>query len=696
MADEDLLLGLFEKNALKWKGRLIAVYGIGPLTKLLLEKVRGFQIIGLLDGFRDNGEFCGRKILTLDQAVERGVDLIVIVARPNSTKIIYRRIAEFCETHSLPVYDMRGELLTQYKAPIENDFNQLFEGEAQLREAICRHDVVSFDLFDTLAMRKALYPEDVFVLVERLSGIEGFAKKRMEAQRQLALTHPPSLREIYNFLSHEGLALPGEGLMPDLEMAAEMKLIIPRNKMIELVSFAMEKKKQVFCVSDMYLSKNFLWALLRQFGIENRIEIIVSSEYRTDKRHSLFGFLKKYARGKSCLHIGDDEADKEALREDIDVFTVAKSAELAEIFGGEKFFGDSNSYDDRTRAALFSAKAFNNPFILSDTGGKLFVRDAAEFGYLFVGPLLAQFTYWIASMSKGGCDYLLFLARDGYLIKTLYDKLLKELELESEFPKSVYFEFSRSVGLAAALFREEDILYAANLPFHGTAEEMLSKRFLLDANDILPFHKDSGQTEYIMMHKNHIMKRAEDVRKNFKIYFERRGIKNGSRIGLFDFVSSGTCQMCLQKLIPNQIIGYYFSHVREPHPYKEALHINHYDGSGLGAAFKNYLFLENIIKAEKPTVVNYDVDGNPVYGTEKRSLRHIETIREMQGGIKEYFKDDLWIRGFDENRKWSGHAELFLNILETGKYQLADGILKEFIMTDELTNRTIPFDLQTV
>lgn len=77
-----------------------------------------------------------------------------------------------------------------------------------LKEAIENANVISFDIFDTLLFRKVNRPEDIFVMLEKLTGIEGFAKKReelqmqasMKAERECGLPHA-DLDYIYNYIS---------------------------------------------------------------------------------------------------------------------------------------------------------------------------------------------------------------------------------------------------------------------------------------------------------------------------------------------------------------------------------------------------------------------------------------------------------------------------------------------------------------
>ena len=69
--------------------KLIALYGLGTETKKALLSLEGrYEIIGLLDSFREEGKLYGKDILPLSQAFKRGVKLIIVVARPGSCKAI--------------------------------------------------------------------------------------------------------------------------------------------------------------------------------------------------------------------------------------------------------------------------------------------------------------------------------------------------------------------------------------------------------------------------------------------------------------------------------------------------------------------------------------------------------------------------------------------------------------------------------
>ena len=48
-------------------------------------------------------------------------------------------------------------------------------------------DIISFDIFDTLIVRKVTRPEDIFRIIEKKTGIKGFAKTREHMQAQCSI-----------------------------------------------------------------------------------------------------------------------------------------------------------------------------------------------------------------------------------------------------------------------------------------------------------------------------------------------------------------------------------------------------------------------------------------------------------------------------------------------------------------------------
>lgn len=93
----------------QYQKKNIAVYGLGSETERLLDKLgTQYHIAGLLDSFREEGEFYGKPVIALKETVEKEVGLILVAARPGSCKAIARKIEAFCKENRIAVFDIRG------------------------------------------------------------------------------------------------------------------------------------------------------------------------------------------------------------------------------------------------------------------------------------------------------------------------------------------------------------------------------------------------------------------------------------------------------------------------------------------------------------------------------------------------------------------------------------------------------------
>ena len=179
---------------------------------------------------------------------------------------------------------------------------------------------------------------------------------------------------------------------------------------------------------------------------------------------------------------------------------------------------------------------------------------------------------------------------------------------------------SRTFSVYASIQDRADILYAAGLPFDGSAEEMLCKRFHLEKKDILPRGCDEKDVHYIMRHSVCILSQAAVARCGYQEYLSRFGLGQ-KKVGIFDFVSTGTCQMCLEKILGISMKGYYFERIMDSHTRKRGLviedfvhtHEPHYESS-------NYFLLESWIKALHPSIDYVFPDGS--VGLPAQKQRH--------------------------------------------------------------------------
>ena len=226
--------------------------------------------------------------------------------------MIYHRISEFCKENLIHVYDINGRELSQIFVNRERDIPYFHLSYEDLQKEIEKHSIISFDIFDTLIMRKILYPKDIFDIVERKLDNEdriSFATLRMRAESELNNEGAnPTIYEIYDRLQKIcGISDWKKEELLNLEINTEMEFLVPRQRMLELFD-SIKMNKKIYLISDMYLTKDILIKVLKKCGYEGYEDIYVSCEKRRSKTEGLFDiFISDLKEVKYSLHIGDNE-----------------------------------------------------------------------------------------------------------------------------------------------------------------------------------------------------------------------------------------------------------------------------------------------------------------------------------------------------------------------------------------------------
>ncbi|MCD8000818.1 MAG: hypothetical protein LUH21_26740 [Clostridiales bacterium] len=258
------------------------------------------------------------------------------------------------------------------------------------------------------------------------------------------------------------------------------------------------------------------------------------------------------------------------------------------------------------------------------------IRDAFDIGYLFCGPVIADFLIWFRMMvKKKKLKNVWFCARDGYLLHELY-------RLIDEEQRGRYFLTSRMAAVRSCVEAEEDIADIDSMRFSGTTEEHLLKRFGIHADE----KAADGIKEGILQYEGLILKKAANRRDGYRKYLESMDIQPGG-IAFFDFVAKGTTQYFISRLVENHMTGLYFLQLDPEFMKNKNLDIiSFYSGEELehSSIFENYYILETFLTSASPSVAEFDRKGLPVYSKELRSAGAIACSERIQLGIKEYFK----------------------------------------------------------
>lgn len=590
--------GLLQKLA---PYREVYIYGLGQTTQKFLADFQGLTVRGLLDGLQDSGMVFGLPVVPLESLSGKKA-CIVVVARKASERIVVNRIREFCSKNNIGLFNPEGEnlLLRQEEGIQRADFSEL-------EAAIARHKYISFDIFGTLIYRTIDDREHICRYAVRNRKLDfDFPKIRLNVEFELSANGVPTIEDIYREIgSRTGEPVQHLKQLKTAELEAEKHFLHKSAGGERLLQYARNHGKKISFISDMYFSQSEIVDLLKACGhdVLPDEKIYISSECGRDKRSGLFEQYKQETgiSDSSALHIGDDEEC------DIDA---AKAAGIeAILFNG--------------------AESANTPF---------------EIGYQQVGPALTAFTYWLAKKVKTKkYDRVLFIARDGYLVQKIYEKLRK---IETDLPKSDYLLVSRTACIPAYCESEEDIRYVMNMMPYSSEQEVLSKRFGLEDENI---PESASLSDYA----DKILKHSEEQRDYLREYLNTFGL-NGKKIAIFDFASTGTVQMCLERATGESMDGYYFYHIPDFAERKKNLHItgfvNEVDTSD---EFSNYFDVEPLIKEPVGTVRSYEADGTICMSECHLTSSQPDDVKTIQEGTLAYAEEMQALFGADADGRVS-------------------------------------------
>lgn len=611
------------------QNRIYAIYGLGAETeRFLTENAGETRPVGLLDGFRESGTMYDCPIISMLQAIEAKVELILVIARPGSCKAIAKRIGDICKVHGIELIDNRGNDLLE-KRKVSYAFHDMdHRPKAELIEAVKRADVVSFDLFDTLITRKTPSYTDMFELLGlrlKACGIDiaDFASLRLQVEKEISKKVSPTLVEIYKELlqkaGHEDV---DPGRLADEEFALDSSLLLRRDKLCDLMSEAHKNGKTVIITTDTYYSGEQIRKLLKELNITDHDDLFVSCEYGIFKPQGLFRYVSEKYKGKKILHVGNDAfSDGESAgRYGIESFIVYSVWDMYYALGNLGLERDSMTISDRVKIGLLASRLFNDPFCFEDNACRLSVLKTSEIGYFFIAPMIIDFALWLKTgLDSNGINTVLFGARDGYLLKQIF-------ELIDDTRSCIYFYTSRTAAIRAGVKDEDDLKYVSAMKYSGNEKEAIKRRFGVD-------------------NKDEVLTAAKEKKDNYLKYIDTLDTGAG-KTAFIDFVAKGTTQLFMEKVMERELFGFYFLQLEPESMAKYNLDVTSFysdaerDSSSI---FNLYYVLETVLTAPHPQVLEFDRNGEPVFAEETRTANDIKCVEEVQEGIIEYAREYLTI-----------------------------------------------------
>lgn len=369
------------------------------------------------------------------------------------------------------------------KLPVGKSESALSQREApeEFAKRLTQYDVISFDVFDTLVFRPFSNPADLFFIVgEKLKYLD-FERIRREMEwraRQKAKeqrnSYEVTLQDIYRELEEQAGILMTKGMQAEVE--TELELCFGNPYMLEVFKHLKRCGKKIICTSDMYLSSAVIREMVEKCGFRGIKNYFISCEYAKSKGDGALYRVVEKALGsdKTYIHIGDHPVS--------DVGKAKEAGWHAELYRNVNIAGMPYRAEDMSVVTGSMYRGIVNAHI--HNGLKAYSQEY-ELGFIYGGLFVLGYCQWIHEYVKTHeIDKVLFLARDGDILKQAYVKLYPE---ESGEGRTEYVYWSRlaAAKMAAGYYKYD---YFRRFIDHKVNQDYTLKQIFtsMEIEDMLP------------------------------------------------------------------------------------------------------------------------------------------------------------------------------------------------------------------
>lgn len=294
-----------------------------------------------------------------------------------------------------------------------------------LKKRIAEAEVVSFDIFDTLIHRPFLRPIDLFSQLEHSMNMPGFAKARIEAEKEARSKCPDgetSLSEIYAQLDKK------YSHFEKLEENLEVKSCIRNEEIGKLYDYARNIGKTIIIVSDMYLPKRVIEKILKSCGYTHYNKLFLSNDIGFQKINTLFPFVLKEmnCQAHTVFHIGDNHIGDVEIPDSFGISTHHFVPSHERFMKENSFEWPIRVYGDtKQNIDPYVSVAYSVVSKFLGTKGKV-DNIFYNLGAKVVWPTAVIFCGWVYNIAKyKNVKNIYFLSRDGFLFKKIFDVIYK-------------------------------------------------------------------------------------------------------------------------------------------------------------------------------------------------------------------------------------------------------------------------------
>ena len=474
---------------------------------------------------------------------------------------------------------------------------------------LSKYDIITFDVFDTLITRCVLKPADVFLVVEAEAKQAGLLTKNFSINRYQAeqaayekYGESANFQHIYEIL-HDRFDYTKLqcDVLKSLELEAELNLATPRMAVRELVLNLLAVGKRIVLCSDMYLSSDIIRKILVQCGYPSDLELWVSNERGASKNSGsmwkqLFDCLPE---DKKSIHVGDNEqADYRIIRQmgkdSLLIDSGLSLFETSELYGYLSQYIRNELGSSLLLGYLVNKACFNSPFHTFE--------PTEEITAIWCGGIFSCFMDFL--VEHAGESQLLFVTREGYLLKPMYERYCQALEKEP-IPSTIFYA-SRAAALAASVRTAEDIQTTMVSRYTGTLGHFLKSRLNYDlpahtelCDLAVQFPDDSKRAMQLLKpYYTNIFDNSRIQREAYLAYISSIRLP-GRELKVADIGCNGTIQYGLSQILEEKVSGIYMFLNERTLPEQIGCKCQGLRNprSGVHPVFENQLFLEAAMQA---------------------------------------------------------------------------------------------------
>ena len=594
--------------------------------------------------------------------------------------------------------------------------------------------IVVFDIFDTLLTRPLLEPEHIKNIIARRAG-DTTGKRYLEFraiaenQARQSAGRDVDLDSIYRELAAlSGLSSDDIAQLRAIEESVESIIVSPRPEAVAIFQQALSLGKRVVLASDMYLPQSLIEKMLRDRGINGWHAFYLSSATGLRKDSGDFYrqlLIDEKAAPHTVLVIGDNEHSDAQKPGDMkcQAIPIMRPVELARATPRfepiiDYAFKPAIQNDINTQLTLGCIVEANfRALFYPDFDPSDFVPASPwAIGFTIAGPLILSFIQWLTKQAKADdMQRLYFLAREGAILKTVYDLWVSN---DTHAIASEYLVLSRRAVTVPMISNRNDIFNIARTHYaRNPMPDFIFERYGVQLSDedcdelsrqnIWPKEKAvSVEKQNIDQLKpllqaleKRILEQAMQERPALMAYLQHTGLHSNTRpdSAIVDIGYAATTQDRLNRLLQQKTHGYYMMTLDRAKPVAEAHQViaqGYYCHFAKPSATEPQIYrksftIEKLLSDDTAQIVRYHMDDNgattPKYRPQApEELHSAPTRAEIRRGIMDFTHRALSIKDnvLDDFEIPRPIAEmLFLTLIDNPSQSESD-LLRTLVLDD--------------